>query len=117
MSHDSEQVQTTILIILMAADPAPLSVEQILSETTGGITLIEVADGLDKLFTRGLVQPLAAHPPNPGYRPSAVLTACGHLHLRKIVADALASMIAEDAEADGGCHGDVSDHLKRERPQ
>jgi hypothetical protein len=115
MSHDSEQVQTTILIILMAADPKPLSMEAILAETTDGITLNEIADGLNELFARGLVQPLGAHPPNPCFCPSAVLTACGHLRLRKIGADALASMIAEDDE--GEDHGDVSDHLKGRKTQ
>jgi len=115
MSHDSEQVQTTILIILMAADPKPLSIEQIREETIDGVTLEEISDGLNKLFERGLVQSLYVHPPNSGLCSSAALTACGHLHLRKIVADALASMIAEDDE--GEDHGDVSDHLKGRKTQ
>jgi hypothetical protein len=115
MSHDSEQIQTTILIILMAADPKPLSIEEIREETIDGVTLEEIGDGLNKLFDRGLVQPIGSHPPNPGFLPSAVLTACGHLHLRKIVADAVASMLAEDDE--GEDYGDVSDHLKGRKTQ
>jgi hypothetical protein len=74
MSSDS--IQTTILVILMAADPKSLSVEEILKETIEGVTEQEITDGLNDLFDKGWVQPIGSLP-NTDYRPIAVSIAVG----------------------------------------
>jgi DNA-binding HxlR family transcriptional regulator len=96
MSSDS--IQTTILVILMAADPKVLSVEEILKETIGGVTEQEIAEGLNDLFDKGWVQPFNPHPRNPD-RPSAMLTEAGKSHLQYLVMETYAEVLRDFGRA------------------
>jgi hypothetical protein len=97
MSSDS--IQTTILVILMAADPQSLSVEDILKETIGGVTEQEITEGLNDLFDKGWVQPIGSHPPNPGYLPDAMLTEAGKSHLKYLVMETYAEVLRDFGRA------------------
>ena len=93
MSSDS--IQTTILVILMAADPKVLSVEEILKDTVEGVTEQEITEGLNDLFDKGWVQPIGSHPPNPGYLPDAMLTPAGKSYLQHLVMETYAEVIRD----------------------
>jgi predicted transcriptional regulator len=92
MSSDS--IQTTILVILMAADPKVLSVEEILKDTVNGVTEQEISEGLNDLFDKGWVQPFNPHPRNAD-RPSAMLTAAGKSHLKLLVMKTYAEVLRD----------------------
>ena len=92
MSSDS--IQTTVLVILMAADPRPLSPKEILKDTVGGVTEQQIVNGLNDLFAKGWVQPFNAHPRNADC-PRAVLTAAGKSHLQLLVMQSYAAAIRD----------------------
>jgi hypothetical protein len=104
MSSDS--IQTTILVILMAADPKPLSPETILADTIGGVTINEITEGLNDLYAKGWVQPFNPHPRNAD-NPDAMLTAEGKEYLRQLIQQTFVEVLC-DYECDQEGQGDVA---------